>query len=165
MTVLGRANLASNASTRSHPVLMPAKSRESLMERVSFPSSPLPASPEKLGVKIEGGLKSPTGLFLNDYGQLVLERDVAQAAGIQKVPQFLKFVTLLAGRAANILELSTDRLRSPCPAAGPTSCSSARTVTPLSWARWSTANYARRSTGNGYAGSLSGTIRSLTSAT
>ena len=45
--------------------------------------------------------------FLNDYVQLVLERDVAQSAGIQKVPQFLKFVTLLAGRAANILELSS----------------------------------------------------------
>ena len=45
--------------------------------------------------------------FLNEYIQLVLERDVAQSAGIQKVPQFLKFVTLLAGRAANVLELSS----------------------------------------------------------
>jgi len=45
--------------------------------------------------------------FLNEYVQLVLERDVAQSAGIQKVPQFLKFVTLLAGRAANVLELSS----------------------------------------------------------
>ncbi|MBS2037640.1 ATP-binding protein [bacterium] len=45
--------------------------------------------------------------FLNDYVQLVLERDVAQSAGIQKVPQFLKFATLLSGRAGNLLELSS----------------------------------------------------------
>lgn len=45
--------------------------------------------------------------YLNEYIQLVLERDVTQSAGIQKVPQFLKFVTLLAGRAANVLELSS----------------------------------------------------------
>jgi len=45
--------------------------------------------------------------YLNDYIQLVLERDVTQSAGIQKIPQFLKFVTLLAGRAANVLELSS----------------------------------------------------------
>ena len=45
--------------------------------------------------------------YLNDYLQLVLERDIVQAAGVQKVPQFLKLVTLLAGRAANVLELSS----------------------------------------------------------
>lgn len=45
--------------------------------------------------------------YLNEYLHLVLEKDVVQSAGIQKVPQFLKVVTLLAGRAANVLELSS----------------------------------------------------------
>lgn len=43
---------------------------------------------------------------LNDYLQLVLERDIVQAAGIQKVSQFLKTTQLLAGRAANVLDVS-----------------------------------------------------------
>lgn len=45
--------------------------------------------------------------YLNEYLQLVLEKDVVHSAGIQKVSQFLQVVTLLAGRAANILELSS----------------------------------------------------------
>lgn len=45
--------------------------------------------------------------YLNEYLQLLLERDLALSAGIQKVSAFLKVVTLLAGRAANILELSS----------------------------------------------------------
>jgi predicted AAA+ superfamily ATPase len=45
--------------------------------------------------------------YLNEYLQLVLEKDVAQSAGITKVSQFLKVVGLLAGRAANVLEMAS----------------------------------------------------------
>lgn len=44
--------------------------------------------------------------FLDDYISSYIEKDIVLAAGIQKSREFLKFIKLLAGRVANILEFS-----------------------------------------------------------
>lgn len=45
--------------------------------------------------------------FLDDYINSYVEKDIVLAAGIQKSREFLKFVSLLAGRVGNLLDLAS----------------------------------------------------------
>lgn len=108
--------------TGSNQILMDRNVKESLAGRASFFDMNTLSVAEILSAKtmpiqeilFKGGWpelharedKDPKK-FLDDYISSYLEKDIVLAAGIQKSREFLKFIKLLAGRVANILDYSS----------------------------------------------------------
>lgn len=108
--------------TGSNQILMDRNVKESLAGRASFFDMNTLSVSEILSAKqttiqeilYKGGWPElhasdnrDTKKFLDDYISSYIEKDVVLAAGIQKSREFLKFIKLLAGRVANILDLSS----------------------------------------------------------